>query len=67
VQDASSPLPSNPEELDEHLADFEAHFKALQHKHGFECDALLSVEKAIIASYIAWLRDGAGKPKKAFP
>jgi len=60
VQDASSPLPSTREELDPFVDRFEAHFISQQHNHGLGAEKLTMFERAILAAFIAWLRDHAG-------
>lgn len=53
-------LPSNPEELQEHIAEFERWFVDRQKKHGMEGGGLISVEHAILRSYVMWLRTTGG-------
>lgn len=50
-------LPRSREELDEHVAEFEVWFRKQQEAHGMEGAPLISVEHAILRSYITWLRD----------
>jgi hypothetical protein len=50
-------LPLGRDELDAHVALFEAWFRKQQEAHGMENTSLISVEHAILRSYITWLRN----------
>jgi hypothetical protein len=66
VADASNPqLPSSPEELDEHVRQFEAWFIERQRAHNLEAAGLMNIEHAIIRSYIVWLRGGTDADRQA--
>ncbi len=52
----SNPLPSDRASLDDHIVAFEKWFMDQQRAHGIEATPLVSVEHAILRSYITWLR-----------
>jgi hypothetical protein len=57
---AHSHLPSDRAGLDEHIAQFEHWFRIQQRQSGMEGSGLISVEHAILRSYIVWLKSTGG-------
>lgn len=53
------PNPRHKDEVDAHVAAFERWFLNRQKEAGLEAGPLISVEHAIVRSYISWLRDHA--------
>jgi hypothetical protein len=50
---------SDEDELEAHIAEFQDWFMQRQREHGMEGGPLISIEHAILRSYITWLRNHA--------
>ncbi len=56
MADACRQLPSKHAEIEDHLASFEAWFSQQQKSRGLNGDGLIIPEKALLVSYLAWLK-----------